>query len=330
MASQVKKQQQALEEELGRIRAIADAPEAHDVKRELAPLLRHKSNHVAAAAANAAGRLQAGDLVPDLQSAFQELMKNPAKLDPACKALIAIARALIEMDTGSAAVYFSGLKHVQHEASFGPSVDAAAPLRGLCVRGLGRMNHPQALDEIVELLADPEIPARVGAVQALAETGSREGELLLRLTLLRGDKIEVMAEGLTALLSLAPRTSVEFVGRFLARDLEELREAASLALGESRQSNALPILEGAFETYRQQGFRRTLLLSIALLRCDEGVEFLLSRLEKEPESVAGAALDALALYSRDDTVRKRVTSILDERNSADLRARFASGWRGAG
>jgi HEAT repeat protein len=330
MTRPVRKAQQTVEEELGRVRAIADAPEAHDLKRELAPLLRHKSNHVIAAAANAVGRLQTPDLVPDLQSAFQELMKNPAKLDPACKALIAIVKALIEMDSGSAAVYFAGLRHVQLEASFGPSVDVAAPLRGLCARGLARLNHPQALDEIVDLLADPEIPARAGAVQALAETGTREAELLLRLTLLRGEKNEVMSEALSALLNLAPRTSVEFVGRFLARDWEELREAAALALGESRQSTALPILQQAYEAHRQQGFRRTLLLSIALLRLDEGVEFLLSRLEKEPESLAMAALDAVALYSRDETIRQRVEAILEERDSANLRARFASASRGGG
>ena len=312
------------------MRAIVDAPDEHDLRTELAPLLRHKSNHVIAAAANAAARLEASQLVGDLQTAFQELMKNPAKLDPACKALIATVKALIQMDAGSAAVLFAGLRHVQHEASFGPAVDAAAPLRGLCARGLARANHPQALDEIVDLLADPEMEARVGAVQALAETGTREGELLLRLTLLRGDRAEVMSEALTALLNLAPRNSVEFVGRFLARDSDELREAAAIALGESRQPGALPILREAYETHRQQGFRKALLLSIALLRCDEGVEFLFARLEKEPEALASAALDALALYSRDEAIRQRVLEILEERDSAELGGRFASAWRPPG
>jgi HEAT repeat protein len=323
----VRKTQQALENELGRVRAIADAPESHDLKVELASLLKHKSNHVIAAAANVARCNQVNELVADLQSAFAELMKNPAKLDPACKALISITKALIEMDAGAAAIYFSGLKHVQKEASFGPSVDAAAPLRGLCARGLARLNHPQALDEIVDLLADPEIPARVGAVQALAETAKREAELLLRLTLLRGEKAEVMNECLTALLSLAPRHSVEFVGRFLGNDSDELREAAALALGESRQTAALPVLQQAYAIQPRQGFRRTLLLSIALLRCDEGVEFLLARLAKESEPLAAAALDALALYAGDEAVRKQVTAILDERKSADLQARFISAWR---
>jgi hypothetical protein len=69
------------------------------------------------------------------------------------------------------------------------------------------------------------------------------------------------------------------------------------------------------------------LLSIALLRCDEGVEFLLARLAKESEPLAAAALDALALYAGDEAVRKQVTAILDERKSADLQARFISAWR---
>src|SRR5271166_2287409 len=170
---------QQLENDLGRVRAIGDAPESHDLKRDLAPFFRHKSNHVIAAAANLVGRLQAADLVPELQSAFEELMKNAPKRDPACKALLAITKALIEMDVPAAAVFFAGLKHVQKEGSFGPPVDVAAPLRGLCARGLARMGHPNALLECVTLLADREIPARAGAIRAIGEAGRPEGVLLL-------------------------------------------------------------------------------------------------------------------------------------------------------
>lgn len=315
---------QQLEEDLARIRMIADTAESCDLRRDLASFLSHKSNHVIAAAANLAGRLQAATMVADLQMAFEQLIKNAPKRDPGCKALIAITKALIEMDADAAAVYFAGLRHVQKEGSFGPPVDAAAPLRGLSARGLARMDHPDALYEIVNLLADAEVPARVGAVQALADTGKHEAELLLRLMLLKGDRMEVLSEGLRALLNLAPRSSVEFVARFLARDSDELREAAALALGESRQSSALPVLQEAYELHREQNFRRTLLLSIALLRCDEGVEFLLSRAAKEPEPLAAGALDALALYSRDEAVRQRIDAILDERESPELRKRFTS------
>lgn len=255
-------------------------------------------------------------------------MKNAPVRDPTCKALIAIIKALIAMDVSAAEVYYTGIKHVQKEGSFGPPVDAAAPLRGLSARGLARMGHPEALYEIVNLLVDPEAPARVGAVQALAEAGRQEGELLLRLKLLQGDKEEVMSECLGALFILAPRNSLEFAAKFLHSHSEELREAAALALGESRLSGALPILEEAYALHRQPAFRRTLLLSIALLRQDQGIEFLFSRLEKEPETLASFALEALAIYSRDETLRRRVAEIIDQRNIAALNTYFAQHWRG--
>ena len=307
------------------MRAIGDAPERYDLKRDLVPFLRHKSNHVIAAAANVAGRLQAEQVIPELQSAFLDLMKDAPARDHACKAVIAIAKALIGMDVRAAEVYFAGLKHVQKEASFGPLVDVAAPLRGLCARGLARMGHPEALYEIVNLLVDPEIPARAGAAQALAEAGGSEGELLLRLKLLAGDKEEVMSECLNAFLSLAPRkNSLDFVAKFLKSDSAELREAAALALGESRLSGALPLLQEAYGLHRQPAFRCSLLLAIALLRQDEGVDFLLSRLEKEPEALAAAAVEALNLYAADQHVRERVKAIVEARNSPALKGRVRS------
>ena len=303
------------EQELAAVGVIADAPERYDLKRDLAPFLRHKSNHVIAAAANLAGRLTAEQLIPELQAAFLDLMKNAPVRDPACKALIAITKALIAMDVSATEIYFAGLKHVQKEGSFGPPVDVAAPLRGCCARGLARTGHPEALYAIVNLLADPEIPARVGAVQALADTGRPEGELLLRLTLLKGDREEVLCECFTALLNLAPRNSLEFVARFLKSDSNELREGAALAMGESRLPGALPLLQESYTIHRQPAFRRSLLLSIALLRQDEGVEFLLSRLEKEPEPLAAAALEALKLYSGDESIRERIETILNGRKN---------------
>src|ERR1035438_688411 len=77
------------EDALKAIRAIRDAPENFDLKRELAPFLLHKSNHVAAAAADTVGRLEAVALAQHLADAFLEWMKNPAERDPRCVALTA-------------------------------------------------------------------------------------------------------------------------------------------------------------------------------------------------------------------------------------------------
>jgi hypothetical protein len=86
----------------------------------------------------------------------------------------------------------------------------------------------------VNLLADKEVPARVGAIRGIADSGDIAGALLLRLKALVGDKEdEVIGECFAGLLRLAPAPSVEFVAGFLKSASEEIRERAALALGES-------------------------------------------------------------------------------------------------
>jgi HEAT repeat protein len=318
------------EEALAAIHAIRQAPESQDQKLALAPFLRHKSNHVVAAAAATAERLEVVGLAPDLVAAFERLFGNAAKLDSGCKALIAIAQALIQMDDPSAKVYFAGLRHVQMEGSFGPPVDVAAPLRGLCARGLARMGHPDALLECVTLLADSEIPARAGAIRAIADAGRSEGVLLLRLKALMGDKEpEIVAECFGALLSLDPAGSVAFVGKFLDSRAEGLSEQAALALGESKLPAAFPVLREAWERGGASERRRTLLVAIAMLRSDDALEFLLDRLGAESGPVAADALAGLGFYSRDEAIMSRVEQIIRERGDGALEAVFAREFRRA-
>jgi hypothetical protein len=312
------------EDALAAIHTIRQSPENYDLKRDLAPFLRHKSNHAIAAAAAVAEHLEAAVLAPDLVQAFEKLMRDPAKLDQACKATIAIVQALIQLEDAAAKVYFAGIRHVQKEGSFGPPVDAAAPLRGLCARGLARMGHPDALLECVTLLADPEIAARAGAVRAIADSGRPDGVLLLRLKTLLGDKeIDVTGECFAALLSLDPVGSVEFVAQFLNSRTDGIGEQAALALGESRQPAAFEALREAWEGGGAAEQRRTLLVAIAMLRIDEALEFLLSRLAEESGPVAADALAGLAFYARDEAVLARVEHIIQQRGDGALEAVFA-------
>ena len=314
----------ATEDAIAAIHAIRQSPEKYDLKRDLAPFLRHKSNHAVAAAAGAAEHLEASAVVPDLVQAFERFMRDPAKLDPGCKATTAIVQALIQLEDAAARVFFAGIRHVQREGAFGPPVDAAAPLRGLCARGLARMGHPDALLECVTLLADPEIAARTGAIRAIADAGRPEGVLLLRLKTLLGDKeIDVTGECFASLLSLDPAPSVEFVGRFLNSRAEGIGEQAALALGESRQAAAFEVLRDAWERGGAAEQRRTLLVAIAMLRIDEALEFLLSRLADESGPVAADALAGLAFYARDEAVLARVEGIIQERGDGALEAVFA-------
>jgi hypothetical protein len=314
----------ATEDALATVHAIRHSPEKYDLQRDLAPFLRHKSNHAIAAAAAAAEQLEAGALAPDLVLAFEKLMRDPAKLDPACKATRAIVQALIQLEEPATQVYFSGIRHVQKEGSYGPPVDAAAPLRGLCARGLARMGHPDALLECVTLLADPEIAARTGAIRAIADAGRPEGVLLLRLKTLLGDReIDVTGECFAALLSLDPAESVEFVSKFLRSSIEGIAEQAALALGESHSPEAFEVLRQAWENGGAAEQRRTLLVAIAMLRIDQALEFLLSRLADESGPVAADALAGLAFYARDEAVLTRVEEIIRQRGDAALEAVFA-------
>jgi HEAT repeat protein len=316
------------EDALAAIHAIRQSPETHDPKRDLAPFLRHKSNHVVAAAAATIECLEAGALAPDLVEAFERLMGNPTKLDTGCKGLIAIAQALVQIDDPAAKVYFAGIRHVQMEGSFGPPVDVAAPLRGLCARGLARMGHPDALLECVTLLADRQVPARAGAIRAIAEAGRPEGVLLLRLKALLGDREdEIAAECFSALLRLDPARSVEFVATFLRSHSDGIGELAALALGESRLEAAFDVLREAWERGGAAEQRRTLLVAIAMLRSDPALQFLLGRLGDESGPVAADALAGLAFYARDETVLARVEAIIRERGDPSLEAVFAREFR---
>lgn len=310
------------EDALAAVHAIRQSPENCDPTRDLAPFLRHKSNHVVAAAAATVEQLEAA-LAPDLVLAFEKLMRDPAKLDQGCKATIAVVQALIQLDDPAAKVYFAGIHHVQKEGSYGPPVDAAAPLRGLCARGLARMGHPDALLECVTLLADPEIAARTGAIRAIADSGRPDGVLLLRLKALMGDKeIEVTGECFAGLLSLDPQNSVEFVAKFLNSAMEGIGEQAALALGESRLPAAFEVLRAAWERGGMAEQRRTLLVAIAMLRIDDALEFLLSRLGEESGPVAADALAGLAFYARDEAVLTRVEGIIKQRGDQALEAVF--------
>lgn len=304
------------EEQLSLLRAMRDAPAQFDLVRELSLLLRHKSNRVLAKAAELASDLSVMDTAPAMVEAFRWLIQDAPKRDPGCTALRAIATAMTQMDYAAVELYQKGLQHVQMEGSFGPPIDVAAPLRGLCIQGLVLAAHPDALREAVTLLTDRWPAARAGAVRALGASGQEAGELLLRLKALHGDEeSEVIGECFAALLSLAPSRSLAFVARFLRDKDEDIAGAAALALGESRQPAAFPILRDASSSPAAP-VRRILLLGIAMLRHEEAIQYLVSLVETESGSTAADALAALALYRHDGTLRSRLESILNHRRPA--------------
>jgi hypothetical protein len=304
----------ATEDALAQVRAIRNAPETFDLKRDLAPFLRHKSNHVIAAAADAAKSIEYAQLTEQLVAAFEEIFPKAPERDQGCKALTAIVEALATKGEDAPDVYLKGVRYVQREGSFGPPVDVASALRGFCARGLVRTRHPEAMYRVVDLLVDKEPPARIGAVQALGDAGTREAELLLRLKVREGDtEGDVIAACFGALLDIAPNRSLPFVASYLERGDEYQVEAAALAIGEARCTSALQNLQDAWASHRSPMVRRTILVSIAMLRVEEGVAYLLSRLKQDPPKSVPDVLEALAIYRHDEAVSARIHEIVAAR-----------------
>ena len=305
---------------------------ALDALRESAdvrPFLRHKSNLVVAKAAARAAQSEL-TCTQELIDAFRRLMGNPVKQDPGCSAKTAIAKTLLQQDAPAAEIYFAGVRHVQLEAVWGGQEDTARELRGICVIGLVRTGHPEALLEGVRSLSDAAAEVRIGAIRALSESGRPEAELVLRFKAMQGDKkSEVTGECLAGLLRLGPKErSFAYVADFLDNPDLEVAEVAALALGESRMSAAWPILKEAFSRPGLLTLQGPVMLAIAMLRIDEGVEFLLDRLANDRERVAAVAIEALALYRNDPAIRERLTTAIALRNSAALEKAFRTYWVG--
>src|SRR5262245_23355166 len=238
----------ALEERLAALGGLRREPVTDETIATLRQALRHKVSHVVAKAAQVSGELGLRVLVGDLAAAFDRFLANPVKADPGCRAKVEIARALHEMGEDTGAVFLRGIRHRQLEPVFGGREDTAPELRAMCGLGLVRVGHPDAMVELADLLADPEVAARIGAARALAYAGEPSGEPLLRLKALAGDPdAGVVSESLGALLSLAPSRSLDFVARFLRHRDPVVEEAAALALGASRLRDALPVLRGWWE-----------------------------------------------------------------------------------
>jgi HEAT repeat protein len=308
-----------VEEKRSRLNDAREAPGSEGSLAILRKGLSDKVSIVVARAAGLAGELGSTPLVPEMIAAFHRFLADPSK-DKGCLAKTAIVEALTRLEHPDPEVFLEGIRHVQREPVWGGSEDTAAWLRGLSAIGLVGCDHPRVLPQLVDLLADREKLARLGAARALGGLGRPEGALLLRLKLLQGDpEIEVLSECFHALLALeTPAEATSFVSRFLDSSEEAIAEAAALALGESRHPQALEVLKRSWERSRERSFRRVLLVAMALLRTGPATEFLVSLLAAESVETARAALSALGPFLYNDELRERVRAAVAAREDASL------------
>lgn len=302
-----------LEAIVAQLAEIRHQPVSQQSTDELQQILRSKFAVAIAQAAKLVEERQLRLLIPDLLDAFDRCLSHPVETDPNCHAKAGIADALYHLEYPEAGVFLKGIRHVQMEPVWGGKVDTAAKLRGICAMGLVRMNYPEVLIELGDLLSDPEPEARIAAARAIAYSGYPNGVPLLRLRARVGDEPAVLSDCLAALLTLDADRSLPFVASFLNAPLSQTQELVALVLGESRLPAAFPLLRQWWEKTREPELRRTGLLAIATLRQDQPLDFLLDLLATGTSQNARDAITALDIYRSDQTLWQRVAAAVEQR-----------------
>jgi hypothetical protein len=288
-------------EALGRLRGVPPADAAPALRKALAD----RVNLVAAKAANIAAELPAPDLLPDLLRAFDRLFEDPVKRDPQCWGKNAVARALKDLGHRESPAFLRGAVHIQMEPVWGGQEDTAGPLRGICLLALpacADLAREQVLRHLINALTEPSPTVRADAARALAEMQGDESALLLRLKARSGDpEPAVTGQVLESLIALERRAALPFVRQFLAA-ADQVAEEAALALGGSRQSDAVDVLLESWPTARGLEYRQALLRALSISRHDRAIEFL-QRLAAEGRTQDAAdARAALALFPERNTL----------------------------
>lgn len=310
----------SIEDRLAELAALGRTPDTPESRKQLRKHLASKTSLVVAKTAEIIAHMGDHDFVPDLIAAFHRFMTDPAKADKGCAAKTATVKALLAADCDDENLFRTGVRHVQHEPTWGGRSDTAAPLRALCALGLVQIGSPDAMNELAALLADKEADARIGAAGALGHCGPTAAPLL-RFKVLTGDEEPaVLAECLTALMALSPSASFEFVANFVDPKHSSLYEHAALALAQSRLPGVVELFMEKWTATFDREFKQTLLLPIALTRSEEAREFLISVLETGDVRIATAAIVALGIYRDDETIRRRAEEAIEGPNKTQLLA----------
>jgi len=304
-----------LEAQLELLEQLRVSQKKDELQQELKSAFKSGAALIVARAAVICSEERLLDLEAELVESWGRFQDPPARFDKGCKAKTALAATAVELEFDCAELYLQGIHLRQPEAVWGGTVDTAAELRAVCAGGLAQSGYPESIVELAELLADPEPEARTGAVRALAQLDPWRAEPLLRFKLLSGDDDDkVIGDCCMALLRLSSESALPFVSHLLKSDNSLTAGAVALAMGESRLEHALAPLQHAWESALDAGFRRTLLLAIAMLHNDSSREFMLELVEKEALPVAELVVNALAMYRHDDELLQSLQQIAAARS----------------
>lgn len=314
----------ALEDQLAELSALRHELASPEALEKLRTALASGPSLLAAKAAKIVAEQGRAELGSELVAAFERFMTDPSVLDRGCIATKAIVEALVDLELPAPEVFKRGIRHVQLEGSYPDPNDVAIELRGNSAIGLANTGGSDTVLDLLPLLLDKQPPVRVAAARAIGACGRLEAEAVLRLKALVGDQEpEVIAECLSALVRLAPERSFELLQSFLHKDDPTVRQAAMLALGESRREEAVELLIEQWAREVDRETRRTLLLALASSRREAAFDFLLELVAEGDLLAAGGALEALAILRHDPKIRERAATAV-ERSSyrKDLRRRL--------
>lgn len=299
-------------EALAALEPTADRPTQNAV---VAKYLADPHFRVVARAATLAEERALHERVPDLLKAYPRFTADPVKRDPKCIAKQAIARALVALDCQDVDFFLQGIRYRQPEPVWGGSADTAIDIRCSCAMGLVATGYPRAIQDLTELLDDPEWRARAGAARAISCGHPGEAEALLRFKIRVGDREpEVLGECFGGLLAIAPAACLPVVAAHLTHTHDGVRDYAALALGESRQPRALDELQSAWEAdLLNSEFRVVLIRAAALHRSEGAFDWLIDIIEHGSRKHADAAVEALAVYERNTKLGERIEAALANR-----------------
>jgi HEAT repeat protein len=317
---------QTTETKVAHLKTLRNDPHSPAALTDLRKSLADRSNYVVARAAEMVGEFDIKILAPELSAAFNRLTIDPSKTDPQCLAKTAIVEALVRIEQDDHDFFLQGMQYRQPEPVWGGEQDSAAHLRGTCALGLSQSSCGDALDvlnQLADLLADPEKPARVGAARAIAHFSRVQGVPLLRLKIRIGDEAaDVMGECFAALLSLSAKDAIPLIAGFLRSGDPDLCLEAAAALGESKEIQAFEALKGCWENHYDPSFKKSLLLSMGLSRQAAAVEFLLSLVQMAAPEIAADAIAALAPCRFHAPTRERIEAAVRQSANANLHKIF--------
>lgn len=303
-----------------KLEALADLGTA-----ELRKALTDKNNYYAGKAAKRAASLNATNLINDLLEAFDRFLEGGAEADPKCWAKAPIIEALFELGHREPAIYLKAFRCIQLENVWGGKEDTATQVRSLAAMALieSNLDPIQLLRTLLHGLADTSKQVRLGAINALANLGRWEAELLIRQKALTGDgEPEVIGTALSAILELDQSGAIRFVSDFLKSDDEATQLEAAAALAQSRHQQGFEAVMKLWPGILTRDMRRTITISLGASPLDEARDALLKILQEEDEEPATWAITALAGSRHREDLRNQISQIIDSKNSRQLAQAF--------